>query len=117
MEFMKFMEPTQLMKRLIFMELIYLMKLMEPMKMIGYMFSSLPSPFFVSYGCVARLPRSWRFFSASHVVDFSLAFLALVGALVPLHDLSNSFGGRDRFYNLAKHSVLWHAAGLVFQNV
>ena len=36
MEFMKFMEPTQLMERLIFM-----MKLMEPMKMIGYVFSSL----------------------------------------------------------------------------
>ena len=41
MEFMKFREPTQLMERLIFMELIYLMKSMEPMKMLGYVFSTL----------------------------------------------------------------------------
>ena len=36
MEFMKLMEPAQLMEGLIFIELIYLIKLMEPMKTIGY---------------------------------------------------------------------------------
>ena len=35
MEFLKLMEPTQLMKGLIIMEVIYLMRLMEPMKIIG----------------------------------------------------------------------------------
>ena len=35
MKFIRLMEPTQLMGGLIFMELAYLMKLMEPMKIIG----------------------------------------------------------------------------------
>ena len=34
-EFMKLMEPTKLMEGLLFIELIYMKKLMEPMKMIG----------------------------------------------------------------------------------